>query len=122
MRVSMVIVDDDPGFRDIAAAMFASLGVDVVEQAEDGASGIDAIRQRQPDWVLLDVNLPDMNGTTIARLLQDEGCSSDVLLTSTGQSLWSEAELAEAGVSIYAEKDRLFERDVIDLVLQTREL
>lgn len=113
----MVIVDDDPGFRRVAAAMFASLGVDVVEQAVDCLSGIDAIRRHQPDWVLLDVNLPDRDGFSISRQLRDELSPSNILLTSTGRSLWSDAELVEAGVRIYVEKDRLFERAVLDLVL-----
>lgn len=117
MTVTMVIVDDDPGFRGVAAAMFASLGVEVMEQSDDCLSGLDAIRQNQPDWVLLDVNLPGRDGFSIARQLRDELSPSSILLTSTGTSLWSDAELAEAGVRIYVEKDGLFDPRVVDLVL-----
>lgn len=121
MSVTMVIVDDDPGFRRAAAAMFASLSVDVIEQTVDGATGVEAIRRHLPDWVLLDVNLPDMDGVTVSRVLRDEGLPSKVLLTSSGQSLWSGAELMEAGVRLYVEKDRLFEPDVVALVLDRQD-
>jgi two-component system nitrate/nitrite response regulator NarL len=117
VTVTMVIIDDDPGFRRAAESMFRSLGVEVVEQAGDGASGLDAVRRNRPDWILLDVNLPDMVGIVVARTLHDEGCRSSILLASTGQSLWDDAELAAVGIHDYVAKDDLFERAAVGTLL-----
>ena len=117
VSVSMVIVDDDPEFRRLAAELFAAHGVDVLAVAEDGAGGIAAVGEHQPDWVLLDVNLPDTDGVAVSRALQRQKSGASILLASTGQGLWSDEELAEAGVQRYVDKDRLFDADVLQLVL-----
>lgn len=118
MTVTMVIIDDDSGFRRVAADFFASYGVNVLAQAVDGSSGIAATLQHRPDWVLLDVNLPDQDGLTVARTLRDLSIRSSILLTSSGQSMWSEEELSIAGVRMYVDKQRLFCTEVLDLVVR----
>ena len=117
VTTTMVIVDDDPGFRDAAAALFESYGARVLARAVDGASGIDAVRRHRPDWVLLDVNLPDRDGLSVARALAEDPNESSILLTSTGEIPWSDEELREAGVRRYVAKDRLSEPEVLELIL-----
>jgi two-component system response regulator EvgA len=117
VAVTLVIVDDDTSFRRIAADLFESNGVVVVADAGDGASGILAVRQHRPDWVLLDVNLPDTDGPTVSRALRRELCGSSILLTSTDDLPWTDAELADAGVHEFVDKCRLLEPGLIARVL-----
>ena len=56
---------------------------DVVGEAGDGASALAAIRELEPEAVLLDVELPDMNGFEVAAQVTSNGCRSEVVLVSS---------------------------------------
>jgi CheY-like chemotaxis protein len=118
VAVTLVIVDDDAAFGRIAADLFESHGVVVLAVAGDGASGIVAVRQYRPDWVLLDVNLPDADGLSVSRALRKDPCGSNILLTSTGDLPWSEAELMDAGVHEFVDKCRLLDPGLLARVLR----
>jgi DNA-binding NarL/FixJ family response regulator len=62
---TVLIVDDHPSFRASARAILEAEGFEVIGEAEDGTSAIDAIERLKPDVVLLDVQLPDMDGFEI---------------------------------------------------------
>lgn len=112
MSVMVVVVDDDPGFRRMAATLLAARGIQVVAEAADGASGIEAVRRHSPDGVLLDLNLPDQDGLAVARTLRQDARAPRVVLTSTCSSPWPDAELAAVGVRSFVPKDRLFDADL----------
>jgi DNA-binding NarL/FixJ family response regulator len=84
MARSILIVDDHPGFRASARMLFEYEGYDVVGEAEDGETSLDAARRLRPDVVLLDIHLPDIDGVEIAkRLAAAQGFTSAVVLTSS---------------------------------------
>jgi DNA-binding NarL/FixJ family response regulator len=62
---TVLIVDDHPSFRRCARALLESDGFAVVGEAEDGERAITAIGSLHPDVVLLDIQLPDMDGFTV---------------------------------------------------------
>jgi DNA-binding NarL/FixJ family response regulator len=90
MRISLVmsvlIVDDHPSFRASARRLLEAEGFDVIGEAGDGHAAIAAAQQLQPDLVLLDVQLPDLNGFEVAARLAALGLPSAVILTSSRNS------------------------------------
>src|SRR5262245_9436382 len=66
MRPTVLIVDDHPGFRTLARALLDSEGFAVVGEAEDGTTAIDAVQALRPSVVLLDIQLPDLDGFEVA--------------------------------------------------------
>jgi len=82
MATRVVIVDDHGPFRSVARETLEQAGFEVVGEASDACSGLDVIRSMRPDVVLLDVNLPDLNGIDVARRLAAESCSAAVVLIS----------------------------------------
>ena len=62
----MLIVDDHPTFRATARMLLEAEGYDVIGEAPDGMSGITQAGALHPDLVLLDVNLPDIDGFDVA--------------------------------------------------------
>jgi DNA-binding NarL/FixJ family response regulator len=84
MRPTVLIVDDHPSFRTSARMLLECEGFVVVGEAEDGEGALRAVRELQPDLVLLDVQLPDIDGIEVAaRLAQTNGASPAVVLTSS---------------------------------------
>jgi DNA-binding NarL/FixJ family response regulator len=80
---TVLIVDDHPSFRATARAILEADGFEVVGEAEDGASALEAVHRLRPDVVLLDVQLPDMDGFTVATALGSNGYMPTIVLTSS---------------------------------------
>ena len=78
-----MIVDDHASFRASARRLLEAEGFDVIGEAGDGHAAIAAAQKLQPDLVLLDVQLPDINGFEVAERLAALGLPSAVVLTSS---------------------------------------
>ena len=66
MRPTVLIVDDHDGFRESARALLEAEGFAVVGDAADGAAAVAEAERLRPDVVLLDVQLPDVDGFAVA--------------------------------------------------------
>ncbi len=97
MRRSVLIVDDHPGFRSWARALLEMQGYVVVGEAEDGGSAIAAARALQPEVVLLDIRLPDIDGFEVTRRLAREGSEATVVLVSSRDAADYRGQLAYSG-------------------------
>src|SRR5579862_8607069 len=82
VSLDFVIVDDDASFREAATTLLLDLGHRVVGEAGSVGAARSEIGRLRPDAVLLDVNLPDGDGFSLARELRDNG-GPTVLLIST---------------------------------------
>jgi DNA-binding NarL/FixJ family response regulator len=83
MPVAVLIVDDNARFRERARERLEADGYEVVAEAADAASALEAARQHRPSVVLLDIGLPDMSGLTLAERLTRGPDPPAVVLTST---------------------------------------
>ncbi len=79
----VVIVDDHAGFRATAHQLLESEGFDVVGEAADGAQALELVSRLRPDVVLIDVQLPDMDGFEIAARLSANGHLPGIVVTSS---------------------------------------
>jgi DNA-binding NarL/FixJ family response regulator len=69
MRTSVLIVDDHDAFRASLGKLLEADGFAVVGDAADGVAAIAAVERLRPDVVLLDVQLPDLDGFAVAERL-----------------------------------------------------
>lgn len=83
MTVRVLIVDDHPTFRSFARDLLESEGFEVVGESEDGASALQDATSLRPDLVLLDIQLPDLNGFDVARSLRAGGVPTVIVLVSS---------------------------------------
>ena len=83
MAVTILIVDDHPSFRASARTLLEAEGYEVVGEAEDGESAIRAVAELHPDLVLLDIQLPDLDGFEVAERLRELDERAAVVLTSS---------------------------------------
>jgi DNA-binding NarL/FixJ family response regulator len=84
MAHTVLIVDDHPSFRASARAILEAAGYEIVGEAHDGETAIVATRELRPDVVLLDIQLPDMNGFDVCEVLDSgNGRTPDLILVSS---------------------------------------
>jgi DNA-binding NarL/FixJ family response regulator len=107
MGGSVLIIDDHDGFRAFARALLLAEGFDVVGEAEDGASGLEAVEQLGPDLVLLDVQLPDLDGFEVAERLAADADPPVVVLVSTRDATAYGRRLAETTAQGFISKGEL---------------
>jgi DNA-binding NarL/FixJ family response regulator len=81
--MKVLIVDDHEGFRASARRMLESDGFEVVAEAGSGAEALQAADAWNPELVLLDVHLPDIEGFDVAERLAVNGGAPAVILTSS---------------------------------------
>ncbi len=74
----LVVVDDEPNIRELLATSLRFAGFEVVA-AEGGMSALNLVRDTEPDLVVLDVMLPDMDGFTVTRRMREKGQHMPVL-------------------------------------------
>ena len=83
MATTVLIVDDHATFRASAKLLLESEGFDVVGEAENGRSAVEQSRALAPDLILLDVQLPDINGFEVASRVRDNQPRPVVVLISS---------------------------------------
>lgn len=82
MHNTALIVDDHEGFRTMARQLLEDAGFEVVGEAGDARSAIDAVATLRPTLVLLDVQLPDGDGFAVAAQVARTSPRTAVVLTS----------------------------------------
>ena len=83
MAPTLLIVDDHERFRAFAKMLLAAEGFDVTGEAATGEDALAAVEELHPDVVLLDVQLPGIDGFEVAERLANGGNGPCVILTST---------------------------------------
>jgi DNA-binding NarL/FixJ family response regulator len=108
MAYRILIVDDHPSFRATVRTLLVADGFEVVGEAADGRSALEAVKRLQPDLVLLDVQLPDMDGFTVVNeLLRQNGTGPKVVLTSSHDESDFGPIVANCGAAAFVPKGEL---------------
>jgi two-component system, NarL family, invasion response regulator UvrY len=106
--VRVLIVDDQASFRSAARAVVKAVaGFEVVAEAESGEDSIQEAARVRPDLVLMDVNLPGIDGLQATRRLLIDGGGPVVLLLSTRDADEYSALARECGAAAYITKGDL---------------
>lgn len=108
MTVRVLIVDDQQPFRDVARDVVAAAdGFEVAGEAETGEESVTLARDLEPDLVLMDVNLPGIDGLEATRRIRSRTEPPVVFLISTYEESEYAPRVAECGAAAYLPKSTL---------------
>jgi CheY-like chemotaxis protein len=106
--MEVLIIDDNQFMRKIIRNLLTNLGVKNVHEAADGVAGLEAIRTYAPDIVLLDWEMPKLNGIELVKLVRSPGAFPlpdvpIIMITAHGER-WRIIEAAQVGVNEFLKK------------------
>jgi len=108
VRVSgrrFLVVDDHAGFRAVARRLLEAEGWTVVGEAADGAAALAAAAALQPDAVLLDIGLPDIDGFVVAERMASGGSPDIVLVSSRDRAAYGARIASSVAVGFIAKSE-----------------
>ena len=97
MTLQVLIVDDHPEFRTVARRVLEAGGFRVTGEVSTGRAALAAVAARAPDVVLLDIQLPDLSGIEVSRLLAVSAPAVRVVLCSVRQAKDYGGEVGRCG-------------------------
>jgi DNA-binding NarL/FixJ family response regulator len=105
--LTVLIVDDHEAFRRVARELLEADGVEVVGEAADGESAITEAERLRPQLVLLDVQLPGIDGFEVAARLREAADPPAVVLTSSYAASSFRRRIAQSPARAFIPKGEL---------------
>lgn len=106
-RVRTVLVDDHPALRaGVRVALEQTGKIEVVAEASDGERGVEACQRLEPNVVLLDMEMPGMDGIAVAERLRELAVPTRVLAYSAYDDAAYVTAMLQAGAAGYVTKDK----------------
>jgi DNA-binding response OmpR family regulator len=103
--ISVLVVDDNQYMRKVVRNLLVNVGVKNVYEAADGIAGLDAIRTVAPDIVVLDWEMPLLNGAELVRIVRSPGVfpmpDVPIIMLSGHGERWRVIEAVRLGVNEY---------------------
>jgi signal transduction histidine kinase len=104
-QIRVAVVDDNPAFRETLASLLGTEELVVVGAAGRGSDAVNLVRSTEPDVVLMDVRMPEMNGIEATRLLKSTFPEVGIVALTGVDDQDAVREMLVAGASCYVLKD-----------------
>ena len=98
--VRVLVVDDEPNIRDLLASSLRFAGFEVTTAA-DGNGALHGVDDAEPDLIVLDVMLPDMDGFTVARRLRERDITTPILFLTARDDMADKVQGLTVGKDNY---------------------
>ncbi|HEY6040560.1 MAG TPA: response regulator transcription factor [Anaerolineae bacterium] len=105
MGIRVLLADDHPLFRDGVAALLRTRGFDVVGEAGDGVEALEMARQLHPDMILMDIQMPRLDGLMATRLITTETPETHVIMLTVSEEDENLFEAIKSGAQGYLLKN-----------------
>lgn len=102
--MKILLVDDSRTIRNLQKNILTKLGYTDVCEAGDGLEALNQIAQCRPDLVLVDWNMPNMDGITLVRKIRETDKSTPLVMCTTEAEKGRVVEAIKAGVNNYVIK------------------
>ena len=102
--MKILLVDDSRTIRNIQKNVLKQLNYDDVDEAEDGVIALARFKEQVPDLILVDWNMPNMDGITLVRKIREINKTVPIIMCTTEAEKSRVLEAIKAGVNNYAVK------------------
>lgn len=102
--MNILLVDDSRTIRNIQKNVLKELGYENVSEAEDGVQALARLKEEIPDLMLVDWNMPNMDGITLIREVRKTNKSLPIIMCTTESEKSRVLEAVKAGVNNYIVK------------------
>ncbi len=102
--MKVMLVDDSKTMRNIQRGILTQLGYTEVEEAVDGQDALDKCATFNPELILLDWNMPNMDGITFVKQYRGAGKTTPIIMVTTEAEKSRVVEAIKAGVNNYVVK------------------
>lgn len=105
LAVRILIADDHPMFRDGLRSLLQARGHEVVGEAHNGIQAVELARSLRPDFVFMDVSMPELNGVAATRQITSELADVKVIILTASEEDETLFEAIKAGAQGYLQKN-----------------
>ncbi len=102
--MKILVVDDSKSMRNIERSILTQLGYTDLEEACDGRDALEKLTAFTPDLILVDWNMPNMNGLEFVKAFRRTGAATPVIMVTTESERSRVVEAIKAGVNNYVVK------------------
>lgn len=102
--MKVLLVDDSKTMRNIQRGILTKLGYEQIEEAVDGQDALEKVASFDPELILLDWNMPIMDGITFIKQYRGSGAKIPVIMVTTEAEKSRVVEAIKAGVNNYVVK------------------
>ena len=104
-KVRVLLADDEAHVRLLVRTVVTSLGYDVIAEAADGKRAVELFDTMSPDLVLLDINMPVMDGLAALKALREKSDTVAIVMLTSLASADVVEESLQAGATYHLRKD-----------------
>jgi len=116
MSLRVVLIDDHTLFRVGLEGLLVSRGIEIAASVDRGEDCVELVKDKNPDVVLLDMRMPDINGLGVLRLLRENDLNMPIVMLTTSTEETDLVESLRAGAQGYLLKD--MEPDALVIALR----
>ncbi|GAB4108171.1 MAG: chemotaxis response regulator CheY [Phycisphaeraceae bacterium] len=102
--MKVMLVDDSKTMRNIQKGILSQLGYTQIEEACDGLDALSKVGAFQPELLLVDWNMPNMDGLTFVKKFREQGNKAPIIMVTTEAEKGRVVEAIKAGVNNYVVK------------------
>jgi CheY-like chemotaxis protein len=108
LMTTLLIVDDDVQMRGLMRSLLADLA-DPITECDDGADAQAIYELQHPDWVLMDVMMPRLNGLEATRQIKASDPAAKIVIVTGNDSCRLRAAATSAGACAFVSKENLLD-------------
>ena len=105
--MKVIIADDSPILRSRIKDLLNSINhVEIVGEAENGLETLELVENLQPDLLIMDIRMPEMNGISVLKKIKEQGCSCKICILTNYPYKQYKEKCMEEGADYFIDKNQ----------------